>query len=138
MRTLIAVCLLTLLLACPAAWSAPDHERQNLDILYAGKPGSERMADFKQFLSEHFERVETTSLETFTAEQADDYDVVVFDWVGVYRRTADGNIDRDNFGLDTPRTPELPADYDKPTVLVGVLAAQFGQNPKNKLKFDWL
>jgi len=96
------------------------------------------MADFERFLTEHFATVGTASLEEFTAQDADDYDVVILDWVSIYPRDENGNIDRENFQLRMPRFPELPKDYDKATVMISSVAARVGGHPNHQLKFDWL
>ncbi len=128
--------ILILLLASSSAFASED--RQDIDVLYAGKPGSERMADFERFLAEHFAAVGTTSLETFTSEDADAYDVVILDWVSIFPRDKDGRINRENFQLRLPRFPELPKDYDKATVMISSVAARVGGHANQQLKFDWL
>jgi hypothetical protein len=53
-----------------------------LRILYAGLPNTERAKDFVDFLSSHFQHVETTDYKTFTGRQAADFDVAIVDYDG--------------------------------------------------------
>jgi hypothetical protein len=76
-----------------------------LRILYAGKPGSSREADFLAFLRQHFRQVNSADLPRFNAKEAADADVVLFDY--------------DGDGFRAPQ-PNLPADYARPTITLGV------------------
>ncbi|GAG08059.1 unnamed protein product [marine sediment metagenome] len=60
-------------------------EKIELRILYASLPNTERSKDFVDFLSKHFERVETTDYNTFfhTGDQSADFDVTIIDHDGL-------------------------------------------------------
>lgn len=105
-----------------------------LSVLYAGKPDSSRMDEFKAFLSQHFKQVETCDLEKLTSTDAADFDVVVFDWVSVYPRDEDGKIDHSRNELLNPRLNVDP-DYSKPTVMIGAVAGTFSQ--RRAMAINW-
>jgi hypothetical protein len=80
-----------------------------LRILYLGHPGSEREADFVGFLERYFRQVKTGNLAVpFNARRTADADVVLLDY--------------DGDGFKAPR-PQLPPDYARPTVTLGVAGA---------------
>ena len=130
--------LLAAVLTVLAALSQPAlaAEKINLKVLYAGNPDSPRTKDFVSFLGQHFARVGETSYETFKADEAKGYDVVIFDWTSIYPRDKDGKIAPKSTSLNSPKTPGLSPDFDRPAVLIGAaggsLAGQF------RLKIDWL
>ncbi len=95
-------------LVLPARGQAemPDTNKFPQRVLYAGKPGSAREADFVAFLRQHFRQVSTGTLAGFDAKQAADVDVILLDY--------------DGDGFKAPR-PRLPADYARPTVTIGVV-----------------
>lgn len=115
--------------------SAAD-EKINLKVLYAGNPGSPRAKDFVAFLGRHFARVGATDYEKFKPEEAKDFDVVVFDWTSIYPRDESGKIAEKAGGLRSPKAPRLPADFDRPAVLIGAAGADVA-GPL-RLKIDWL
>jgi len=80
----------------------------HLRILYAGLPNTDRAKEFVDFLTTHFQQVETTDYNTFTGSHTADFDVAI--------------IDHD--GADT-RSPRLRIDrqYARATVTVGVPGA---------------
>jgi len=80
----------------------------DLEILYAGRPGSDREKDFTAFLSKHFAEVTTCDLAEFTDARAEAVDVVVFDY--------------DGKGFDAPM-PDISEDYSTPTITLGVVGA---------------
>ncbi len=94
----------------------PGTNKFPLRILYMGKPGSAREADFVPFLSQHFHQVSTGSWASFDAKQAADADVIVFDYDG---------------GLKAPQS-RLPTDYARPTLTIGVAGALFCMHLKLK------
>lgn len=117
MRTtvkLISVALLCVLLVVPACVSVQPMQRRaptdssDLRILYAGHPGSEREADFVEFLKPHFKEVGTGDLAAFTQSDAASFDVVILDY--------------DGDGFEAPQ-PRLMPDYTRATVTVGVVGA---------------
>lgn len=102
---------LTVLLAAQA-WrgqcQTPSQEKMPLRLLYAGHPGSAREADFVGFLKQYFRQVDTGDLAKFNGSQAADVDVVLLDY--------------DGDGFKAPR-PNLPANYSRATVTIGVIGA---------------
>jgi hypothetical protein len=112
-------------------------EKVNLKVLYAGNPGSPRAKDFVAFLGQHFAGVGETHYEKFQADEAKGFDVVVFDWTSIYPRDPDGKIDsKREGGIHTPKAPRLPADFDRPAVLIGAAGGSLA-GPL-RLKIDWL
>jgi len=111
-------------------------DRLNLRVLYAGKPDHARARDFIQFLDAHFVNPMATSYETITAEEAKDYDVIIFDWPSILPRDENGDVLRDNFRLQSPKQPSLPEDWDRPSIVIGGP----GQNIAGmfRSKIDWL
>ena len=83
-RFIILALTITLSAASLSGAQAADDAANLIDlkVLYAGHAGSERAKDFESFLTQHFREVATTSYSEFSPEQADDFDVVVFDWRG--------------------------------------------------------
>lgn len=69
-------------------------EKIELRILYAGLPNTDRAKDFVEFLTKHFEQVETTDYNTFTEDQTADFDVTILDYDGVEFRAPRPNISR--------------------------------------------
>jgi len=69
-------------------------EKTGLRILYAGLPNTDRAKDFVEFLTKHFEQVETTDYNTFTEDQTADFDVTILDYDGVEFRAPRPNISR--------------------------------------------
>jgi outer membrane lipoprotein-sorting protein len=80
----------------------------NLRILYAGLLGTDRAKDFIGFLSEHFEKVETTDYNTFTGNESIDFDVAIIDYDGKDTSAPRSNISR---------------QYTRATVTMGVPGA---------------
>ena len=80
----------------------------NLRILYAGRLGTDRAKDFVDFLSEHFEKVETTNYNTFTGNESIDFDVAIIDYDGKDTSAPRSNVSR---------------RYARATVTVGVPGA---------------
>lgn len=142
----ILIIALFALLPCSAATSfanadvadeiTTSSDKQQVRVLYAGKPGSARMADYQRFLRQHFDTVSTMSLGAFTASAAENFDVVIFDWDSIYPRDAQGRIVQGS--LQRVPVPTLPDDYAKPTIMIGSVAGRVGQNPTLGLKIDWL
>ena len=129
-KKLAAGTLCAVVLALPGS-----ADKLELRVLYTGDPENDRTADFTRFLEEHFAHVGSTSYETFTAEDADGYDVVIFDWPTIYPRDENGEVLRDNFSLKMPGAPRLPADWDKPSILIGSAGQRLFDR---RSKFDWL
>ncbi len=66
----------------------------NLRILYAGQLGTNRTKDFVDFLSEYFEKVETTDYNTFTGNGSIDFDVAIIDYDGEDTSAPRSNVSR--------------------------------------------
>ena len=79
-----------------------------LRILYAGLPNTERTKDFVEFLTTHFERVETADYNSFTGSLPADFDVAI--------------IDHDGVDVRAP-TPTISRTYSRATVTMGVPGA---------------
>ena len=105
MRLLWAV-MLVLSFAAPAA--ADDHIA--LRVLYCGDPGSDREADFRKFLEQHFAKVTLHDYRTFTEADAKGQDVVIFDWT--YEYDGKGSIDPQRTRRWHP--PNLSQDFSRP------------------------
>ena len=110
-------------------------EKSPLRVLYAGKPGSEREADFAKFLGERFSTVKTGNYEKFSPDDAEDFDVVIFDWPSVYPRDAAGKVDFKNQKMLTPKPPEIDGKFSRPTILIG--AAGGGLAQKLNTAINW-
>jgi len=99
-----------------------------LSVLYVGAKDDPRTAEFTQFLSRTFPRVEAAELEVLSNETASGADVVIIDSPTPYK--ADGRF-------DMPRVPLLGTVYTKPTILMGaaggMMLKQIGT-----LKLGWL
>jgi len=80
----------------------------DLRILYAGLPNTDRAKDFVDFLTKHFEHVETTDYNTFKEDQTTGFDVTIIDHNGV--------------GFRTP-LPKISRQYSRATVTLGVPGA---------------
>jgi len=80
----------------------------HLRILYAGLPNTDRAKDFVDFLTRHFQQVETTNYNTFTGSHTADYDVAI--------------IDHDGADTRAPRL-RISRQYARATVTVGVPGA---------------
>ena len=104
----------------------PAPSKLDARVLYAGVPGAPRTGEFVAFLSQHFAKVGSTDYSQFRAEEADGYDVVIFD--------AKPNPTARSIGL--PSAPSLPADFRRASVLIS--GAGINAFRKQKLKLDWL
>jgi hypothetical protein len=99
--------------------SAADIKPIDLKVLYAGNLESDRTEDFESFLKQHFREVATTDYSSFRAEQADRFDVVIFDWSSIYPRTADGKIDMKSGSISSPKAPAIDRSFSRPAILIG-------------------
>jgi hypothetical protein len=92
----------------PAETTEPNAQADagnDLRILYAGHPGSEREGDFVRFLREHFGTVETADLAAFVESQSENFDVTILDY--------------DGDGFKAPRV-SISRQFSRPLVTVGV------------------
>tara|TARA_R110002096_G_scaffold60508_13_gene150867 strand:- start:159 stop:548 length:390 start_codon:yes stop_codon:yes gene_type:complete len=109
-----------------AANATTDSARIDLAVLVTGIPDSDRLADFERFLGQHFTKVGTASYSKFRAEQADGYDVVLFD---CEVRPQPGRI-----GLRP--APELSPDFARASVMISGAGALLAGR-KFESKIDW-
>lgn len=112
-NAVVVLLLLTVLLGLTNQSAAAGRAdgQGSLRILYAGHPGSEREADFVQFLNRQFGAIETTDLAAFRESQCDGFDVTILDY--------DGN------GLNAPRAT-LSRQFSRPVITMGVAGALMG------------
>lgn len=110
--------------------------RLPLRILYAGNEGSDRAENFAAFLGEHFAKVTIAPLASFKPEDAQDHDVVIFDWTSIYPRDKDGKIDNSVGNIATPQAPALPQTFSRPTILIGAAGGQVAGHLQ--IKINWL
>jgi hypothetical protein len=109
-----------------------QQSRQTLAVLYAGCPNTEREKTFVEFLRANFTKVESTSLEGLTLEQAKPFDVVVADWKSRYKRGPDGRASEYDGG--SGHSKQLPKDFTKPVVMIGAVGGEIA--PWSKI--GWL
>jgi hypothetical protein len=114
-RWIALICGIALASQIPSRASEP----LDLRVLYAGHPASDREKDFRSFLQEHVQHVATTDYPAFSANEASDFDVIIFDWTSVYPWDRDGRLVGSDGGLDIPVPPKLPSDFDRPSILIG-------------------
>ncbi len=108
---IVLVAVVSLLLLTPAfVLTAPSASQSKLPlhILYAGRPGAERTADFVGFLKDHFREVDTADLKQLRLDRKLDADVILLDY--------------DGDGFKAPRVT-FPKGYSKPTITIGVAGA---------------
>ena len=115
------------LLAAPMGL-AEEEKKIELSVLYAGVKDDPRTAEFTEFLSKTFVRVEAIGLETLSVETARGADVVIVDSPSPYKAG-------DKF--EFPKAPALGTDYTKPTILMGAAGGQV-LNQQRTLKLNWL
>jgi hypothetical protein len=116
--------------------TASATEKVQLKVLYTGKPNDARTKDFVSFLQQHFVRVGEADYEKFKADEAKDFDVVLFDWPSIYPRDKDGKIAPKLTSLNSPKPPKLSEDFDRPAILIG--AAGSSATRQLRLKINWL
>lgn len=107
-------------------------ERFDVRVLYCGDPGSQREADYRDFLTLHFNHVTLRDTREFKETDANGQDVVIFDWSFIYDRKGDW----DQRKAQRYRRPKLSLTFSRPTILVAQVGA--GVSRSLKLKFDWV
>ena len=110
--------------------SAIAAERIDLRVLYLGKPDSERLADFRRLLADHFAKVTTADLRTFKEADANGQDIVIVDWTNEYK-VGGGVIDGKGF-----RAPQISKDFTRPMILIGQAGGKV--TLQLDIKIDWL
>ncbi len=88
-------------------------DKINLKILYAGLLDTDRQKDFVKFLSGHFIEVGIGDYLNFKPDQAEGFDVVI--------------LDHDGAEYWAPR-PDVPRDYSRATITMGVPGALICRN----------
>lgn len=124
---LLALALAALPIGQDVAVPAPVLEKLPQRVLYAGTADSERSRQFVALLDEHFAAAAFADYSAFDPARADAFDVVIFD---AEVRPTDNSI-----GLPSSR-PELPDDWDRPSVLIGAGGVMVAESFESKL--DWL
>lgn len=97
----------------------PAVAKSPLRVLYAGKPGSDRESNFVAFLTERFATVKTGDYEKFVPEDAEEIDVVIFDWPSIYPRDEQGKIDWKDETMHQPKPPAIDGKFSRPAILIG-------------------
>ena len=85
----------------------------NLKILYAGLVDTDRQKDFVKFLSGHFKEVGIADFLNFKPAQTEGFDVVILDHDGAEFRAP---------------WPDVPRDYSRATITMGVPGAFISNN----------
>jgi hypothetical protein len=118
--TIVCLALSSFAISRAPRAAGADPAKIELRVLYAGNPGSDRMADFKQLLEQHFTAVGTADYSAFNPADADNYDVVIFDWTSIYPRDENGKIKAEEpMQMNQPTPPALGKDFARPTILIG-------------------
>ncbi len=86
-------------------------EKIDLRILYAGLPNTERSKDFVEFLTKHFNEVESTDYNTFVENKTAGFDVTIIDYDGQDTRAP---------------LPSISREYSRATVTIGSPGADLG------------
>ncbi len=108
----------------------PWAPHRGLRVLYAGFEGGHRERVFAAFLSEHFDHTATIPLADLSMQTAEDYDVVIADWVSQYG--CDGYEKLENRLHGVPL--QLPDDFTRPLVAMTYV----GTNLRRRHSLDWL
>jgi hypothetical protein len=103
-----------------------------LRVLYCGDPGSDREADFRKFLEQHFAKVTLHNYSTFTEADAKEHDVVILDWT--YEYDGKGHVDPQKTRRWHP--PHPSRDFSRPVILIGQAGGLVSDSLK--LKVNWL
>ena len=111
-------------------------EKIDLKVLYSGNPGSARAKDFASFLEKQFTKVGQVDFSKFKEVDANQYDVVIFDWTSIYPRNKEGKIDNSVRSITMPPAPQLSPSYTKATILIGAAGGQVAGT--RQLKINWL
>jgi hypothetical protein len=135
----IVVILSLLVSSVQAANENPGQNKIALRVLYAGNPASDRSRDFATFLEQHFETVQTGDYEKFKPEDANGFDVVVFDWTSIYPRDENGKISWDeNLQLAQPQPPKIDRNFSRPCVLIGAAAGTLSHQLQTAINWKCL
>jgi hypothetical protein len=129
--------LAVVLTAAGAGVLAAQDPTQKIDlkVLYVtGAPESRRTTDFTEFLGKTFTEVGSVELKSLDAKASAKYDVVIVDSPSPYLPAAETRAAGRTVRI--PEAPVLPADYSKPTILMG--AAGGAVLNKMQLKLQWL
>ncbi|NQU47490.1 MAG: hypothetical protein HQ519_02485 [Planctomycetes bacterium] len=100
-------------------------DKQDLAVLYAGRPGGERVEQFDKFLQQHFTTVESIPGSELTTESASKFDVVICDWGQDF---TEDPIKSQHVGYS------LPDDFNKPVIMIGYAAGKI----QKRSKIGWM
>ena len=93
---------------------------KTISVLFVGKADSPRNAEYEELLKQYFTKVDVKAYPDFYFSDANDYDVLILDYKFRYK-----NIPR-----------SLPANWSKPTVLIGSGDMLIGRT--SGIKINWL
>src|SRR5262245_27579203 len=127
MNRLALLAILPLLLSGASPQENTLGEASRYRILYAGKPGDPREAQFVELLKSRFTHVKSIDLNQLSSASAKDFDVIVADWTRRYGGKGEFKSDRQ------PRLA-LNGDFAKPIVMIGAVGGEIQQHTK----LDWL
>src|SRR3569623_621280 len=102
----------------------PPPDKSPLRVLYAGNCYRARADDFADFLGQHFSKGTVAWRTNFKPSDADEHDVVIFDWTSMWPRDKEGKIDDKRSVPAAPMPPTLPRSFPRPTVLIGQVGGQ--------------
>ena len=108
----VSIIVALLIAPCGGGQEASAESKISLRILYAGMPDTARQKDFVSFLSGHFAEVKSVDFSSFTAEQADESDVVILDKDGIQWASRDGGNPLSDL--------RLGKDYSRATLALGI------------------
>ena len=96
-------------------------------VLYAGDEDHPRTEQWRQFLGNHFTKVETIQLSELSQKTTEGFDVVIVDGPTPYKPNR-------KFKWLPP--PVLGEEYDRPTILMGAAGGSTVRSAK--IKIGWL
>jgi hypothetical protein len=126
-RTLLGLAGCLVLALPSAAGAEEDAKKLDVQVLYAGVEDAPRTKEFKEFLGRTFTQVGTVDLTKLTHDAAKDYDVVIVDSPSPYGAAGK---------FEMPKTAALPADFGRPTIIMG--AAGGSLLTRMNIKLNWL
>jgi hypothetical protein len=117
----------------PPAVAQSDHDpwtqHRSTSVLYAGKEGGHREKEFGAFLKKWFDKSATIPFEDLSMATAENFDVVIVDWVSQYSN--DGYTPRTNRLFSPPKT--LGPKFTKPMISMTYVSTRV----RSGYKLDW-